>query len=74
MRKDPTNHARIAMEWAPEGRRKVGRPKTTWRRTVTKERNAHGWSSWGEVRRAAADRRGWKESITTLCNRRYRED
>ena len=26
----------VAMEWQPEGKRKVGRPKTTWRRTVGK--------------------------------------
>ncbi|PIK43013.1 hypothetical protein BSL78_20130 [Apostichopus japonicus] len=36
MRKETGNHARVAMEWAPEGRRKVGRPKTTWRRTAIK--------------------------------------
>ena len=28
----------VAMTWAPEGKRKRGRPKTTWRRTVEKER------------------------------------
>ena len=28
-----------ALGWTPEGRRARGRPKTTWRRTVEKERN-----------------------------------
>ncbi|PIK53597.1 hypothetical protein BSL78_09515 [Apostichopus japonicus] len=74
MRKETGNHARVAMEWAPEGRRKVGRPKTTWRRTATKERNNNGWRSWSDVRRSAEDRQGWKESILTLCKRRYGED
>ncbi|PIK48416.1 hypothetical protein BSL78_14717 [Apostichopus japonicus] len=74
MRKETGNHARVAMEWAPEGRRKVGRPKTTWRRTATKERDKNGWRSWSHVRRAAEDRQGWKDSILTLCNRRYGED
>ena len=31
-------------------KRKVGRPKTTWRRTVEKERTMAGWKSWEEVR------------------------
>ena len=29
----------VAMQWQPEGKRKVGRPKTTWRRTVEKKKN-----------------------------------
>ena len=28
----------VALRWTPEGRRKRGRPKETWRRTVLKER------------------------------------
>ena len=27
------------MTWAPEGKRKKGRPKETWRRTVERERD-----------------------------------
>ena len=27
----------VAMMWAPEGKRKRGRPRTIWRRTVEKE-------------------------------------
>ena len=34
MRKEPNNDRRTALTWAPEGRRKRGRPRTTWRRTV----------------------------------------
>jgi len=26
----------VAMEWQPEGKKKEGRPKTAWRRTVEK--------------------------------------
>ena len=32
-----------------EGNRRRGRPKTTWRRTVEKERQEAGWKSWEEV-------------------------
>ena len=44
------------------GKRKVGRPKTTWRRTVEKERTMAGWKSWEEVRALAKDRDKWKKS------------
>ncbi len=30
-------HHKIALRWTPPGKRKPGRPKTTWRRTVTQE-------------------------------------
>ena len=40
---------RVALTWAPEGKRKRGRPKETWRRTVEKERMAMGFNSWVEA-------------------------
>ena len=40
--------------WAPEGKRKRGRPKERWRRTVEKERiMAMGFNSWVEAGLAA---------------------
>ncbi|CAB4001589.1 endonuclease-reverse transcriptase, partial [Paramuricea clavata] len=42
----------VAMTWAREGKRKRGRPKTTWRRTVEKERVEAGLRSWDEARGA----------------------
>lgn len=38
MRKELQNDCRTALTWAPEGRRKRGRPRTTWRRTAERER------------------------------------
>ena len=38
LRKEPTNDCAVALGWTPEGRRKSGRPKTTWRRMVEVER------------------------------------
>ena len=58
---------RAAMEWQPEGKRKVGRPKTAWRRTVEKETRQKRWSSWSEARGAAQDRASWRETVTALC-------
>ncbi len=34
---DPNNDCDVALTSAPEGKRKRGRPKTTWRRTVESE-------------------------------------
>ena len=47
------HHCVTELTWAPMGKRKVGRPKTTWRRTVEKERTMAGWKSWEEVRALA---------------------
>ena len=67
LRKERNDYCMVAMEWQPEGKRKVGRPKTTWRRTVGKESRQERWSSWSEVRGAAQDRASWRETVTALC-------
>ena len=48
LREDQENDENVALivTWAPEGRWKKGRPRTTWRRTVEKERKEGVWSSW----------------------------
>ena len=58
MRKEPNNDCRTALTWTSEGRRKLGRPRTTWRRTAEREREKAGWKNWSEVQIAAADRAG----------------
>jgi len=67
LRKDPKDDCAVSLGWTPEGRRKRGRPKTTWRRMVEVERNHAGWSSWNTARRAASDRKQWKENVKALC-------
>lgn len=44
----------------PEGRKKVGRPKTTWLRTTEQERSQLGWNSWTSARAAA---KGQEEAV-----------
>ena len=66
-RKEGNNDCMVAMNGQPEGKRKVGRPKTTWRRTVEKESRQERWTSWAEVRGAAQDRASWREKVTALC-------
>ncbi|CAH3125037.1 unnamed protein product, partial [Porites lobata] len=47
LRREGEDDSFTALGWAPKGRGMRGRPKTTWRRTVGKERNKAGWkSSW----------------------------
>ena len=40
LRQNRESDGNVAMTWAPEGKR--GRPRTTWRRTVEKERRDGG--------------------------------
>ena len=67
LRKHPDNDCVTALTWAPEGKRRRGRPKTTWRRTVERERTKAGWQSWCEVRTAAQYRLQWKTHVQALC-------
>ena len=73
LRQDSGNDCNVAMTWAPEGKRKKGRPKTTWRRTVEKERRDAGWGSWNEVRVIASDRKRWRRTVEALCATRREE-
>ena len=43
------------------------RPKTTWRRTVERERNKAGWKSWNVAKAAARNRECWSENVSALC-------
>ena len=67
LRQQPDNDCVTALTWTPEGRRKRGRPKTAWRRTVEKKRSTAGWQSWSEVHTAAQDRNRWKAYVEALC-------
>ena len=67
LRKHPTSDCAVALGWTPEGKRRRGRPKTTWRRTVEKERDGQGWNSWERARQVAQDRKRWKENVQALC-------
>ena len=68
LRREGENDCFTALGWTPKGRRArgrpktlffFGRPKTTWRRTVEKERNKAGWRSWEVVKAVAQGRKCW---------------
>ena len=68
------HHCATVLTWTPMGKRKVGRPKTTWRQTVEKERAMAGWKSWEEARALAKDRDKRKKSSAALCATEREED
>ena len=66
LRMDKNSKCETALTWTPEGRRKVGRPKTTWRSTIENERRILEWNSWNEARHVAADRASWRRCTSAV--------
>ena len=64
LRKEDGEIPKAAVRWNPQGNRKRGRPKNSWRRSVIKEAGR----SWNELRFLAADRQKWKRLIDNLCS------
>ena len=63
LRIDNTRICTTPLTWHPEERRKVGRRKTTWRRTTEQERTKHGWNNLLSARTVAKDRQRWSQFI-----------
>lgn len=66
LRKDQSDITRESLFWTADGKRKRGRPKTTWRRTAESELKQLGWS-WKEIEKKAKDRTGWRDCVAALC-------
>ena len=64
LRKEDGEIPKAALDWNPQGNKKRGRPKNSWRRSVIKEAGR----SWNELRFLAADRQKWKRLIDNLCS------
>ena len=65
LRKEPDHIAKIALHWTPEGKRKRGRPRNTWRRTVESELKE--WNeTWGTISRKAQSREEWRSFVAAL--------
>ena len=63
---DQTHIPKVALHWAPPGKRKPGWPKTTWLRTVIAELSEVKLT-WGEAQNAVQNRVKWKEIVVALC-------
>ena len=66
LRTSPRNISRTALTWAPEGKRRRGRPREMWRTTMEKERNKLGWHSCEAAAASVADRDGWCNLLASL--------
>ena len=53
---------KVALKWTPPGKRKCGRPKTTWRKTVEMELKEFGLI-WGQAQALANDKTWWRRDI-----------
>jgi hypothetical protein len=67
LRLDHDENPHIALTWTPDGKRRRGRPREAWRRTVTRERTKLGWNSWIAAEHRARDRSRWREDVAALC-------
>ena len=70
----PDGHvAKRALEWNPQGKRKRGRPRHTWRRTRTSELEERGFT-WREANDTAQNRARWWVLVEDLCSIRNEEE
>ena len=65
LRKPPENITRQSLTWNPQGQRKRGRPRTTWRRCLDEEMK-RGGCSWNTLQKLAKDRDGRRAVIGGL--------
>ena len=72
LRKEQGDIVRTALHWTPDGKRRRGRPRTTWRRTVEGEMKDMRMT-WGSLTKLAQDRSQWRAFVAALntsrCNR-----
>src|SRR5579871_6432438 len=72
MRMNPDIPAKTALTRTPEGKRKKGRPRTTWRRTMEEELCCAS-QTWDTARRVARNRGAWKDLVEASCATRHEE-
>ena len=63
LRKDNDDITKYSLVWNPQGQRKRGRPKNTWRRETEKE-----IGGFADAETAAMDRRGWRKIVSGLSS------
>lgn len=66
LRKDQHDITRESIFWTADGKRKRGRPKTTWRRTAESELKKIELT-WKTVVAKAKNRTGWRNCVAALC-------
>jgi hypothetical protein len=67
LRKEAEAIDKTALDWNPQGYRRRGRLKRTWRGTIEDEIRGTG-RSWNEVKGIAGDRSAWMLFMEALCS------
>ena len=67
LRKDDQSIVKEALEWNPPGKRKVGRPAMTWRRTILEEAK-RGKKTFNELKQLAKNRVRWRTFVAAQCS------
>jgi hypothetical protein len=67
LRKTPVDLTRQALEWNPQGKRRRGRPKNTWQRTMLEEAKEIN-KTWAEIKAEAKNRVRCKILVEALCS------
>ena len=70
MRREQDNITRTALHWTPEGKRKRGRPRNTWRRTFEAELKTMQ-HTWGTIQKLAQNRQTWRSFVAALRATRH---
>ena len=66
LRKPTEDIANQSLFWNPQGLRKKGRPRSTWKRTVVEEARA-AEKEWRELYTLAQNRVRWRLFVVALC-------
>ena len=67
LRKPASSTTRQALTWNPQGKRKRGRPRNSWRRDTEAELKQQG-TNWSGMTRAAQNRVRWRGVVDGLCS------
>ncbi|XP_056013123.1 uncharacterized protein LOC125646830 isoform X3 [Ostrea edulis] len=67
LRKPPSTTTRQALTWNPQGKRKRGRPRNTWRRDSDAKLKAQDMT-WHDATKAAQNRVRWRTVVDGLCS------
>ena len=67
LRKPKNNITRQALLWNPQGKRKRGRPRNTWRRDTIAEVETAGYT-WKHLEMVAQNKTRWRHLLSGLCS------
>ena len=67
LRKPASSTTRQALTWNPQGKRKRGRPRNSWRRDTETDLKQQG-TNWSGMTRGAQNRVQWRDVVDGLCS------